>query len=177
MADILLAYLLTQSTDSRDAYMGAVMVTDARGLPVEFRYTHPVRPTRLQRVLYGGALEEYLRADVIGTCLLKDLKNRPTAVLVREDSLMALESVVEPVGDEVGAGRQVDGQTALLQLSSKSGPVRVTVSREDASLCSAARDILVSVAGSMEVCEPLERLEEALKLLWAEAEKADSSKG
>jgi hypothetical protein len=189
MADTLLAYLLTQSTDSRDAYMGAVMVTDARGLPVEFRYTQPVRPTRLQRVLYGGALEEYLRADVIGACLLKDLKSRPTAALVREDLLMALDSAVEypvvlvfptnlePLEAEVGAERQVDGQTVLLQLSPKSGPVRVTVSREDASLCSAVRDILTGIAASMEVCEPLERLEEALKLLWTEADKADSSKG
>src|SRR5436305_14763739 len=38
-------------------YLGGVLVADEYGLPVEFRHTLPVRPTKLQRALYGSALD------------------------------------------------------------------------------------------------------------------------
>ena len=44
-------------------YLGGVLVADEFGLPVEFRHTLPVRPTKLQRALYGDALDRYLRAS------------------------------------------------------------------------------------------------------------------
>ncbi len=186
MSEPSLAYLMTEASPDRSAYIGAVMVTDRRGLPTEFRYTQPIRPSKIQRVLYGGALEWYLRADVIGACLLREIQSAPAAVIVREEVLLPLEEHVacpvlhlfptnqEPLGD-LGADKALDDRTFLIQLQPGAGPTRVRVGRSDASLCSAARDILAGWAESSDVYEPLGRLEEALELLWTETQ--DSSNG
>jgi len=185
MPELLLAYVMTATDSNHAAYLGTVMVTDARGLPREFRHTEPIRPTRIQRVLYGGALEAYLRADVIGSCLLKDLKAKPTAVVVREEALLALDQQagcpvlvvfatnLDPLPDGEPR-RDIDEKSVLVQLAPGSGPVRVTVARPDASLLAAACEILLGAAETMDVVEPLTRMEEAVSLLWAEAEKAES---
>ena len=46
-------------------YLGGILVADEFGLPVEFRHTLPVRPTKLHRAIYGDALDRYVRAVVI----------------------------------------------------------------------------------------------------------------
>ena len=45
-AKLALGYVLSQSV-AEDVFMGGAMVTDAYGLPLEFRYTEPVRATKL----------------------------------------------------------------------------------------------------------------------------------
>ena len=51
-------------------YFGGILVADEFGLPVEFRHTLPVRPTKLQRAIYGDALDRYVRAVVIAQRLV-----------------------------------------------------------------------------------------------------------
>jgi len=185
MSEILLAYLMTATDSSHSAYLGTVMVTDARGLPKEFRHTEPIRPTRIQRVLYGGAIEPYLRADVIGSCLLKDLKAKPTAVIVREEALLAVHQQagcpvvavfptnLEPL-PQGESHRSIDERSVLVQLAGDSGPVRITLARTDPSLLAAALETLLEAAETMDVVEPLTRMEEAVALLWTETEKPES---
>ena len=52
-----LGYVLSPAV-AEDVFMGGAMVTDASGLPLEFRYTEPVRATKLQRILYGDVLRK-----------------------------------------------------------------------------------------------------------------------
>ena len=58
--DGLLAFLGIYETASHDGFIGAVLVTDHKGIPQEFRCTHPVKPTSIQKPLYGDALEPLL---------------------------------------------------------------------------------------------------------------------
>jgi hypothetical protein len=181
-----LAYLLVHSDEARSAYVGGVMVTDAYGLPLEFRYTQPIRPTRLQKVLYGGAMDGFIRRDVIGARLLKDLEHKPTALIVREEPLVMLgltsafpvvqvfQTNLDPLGDP-GAQREVDASSLLVQLTDTAGPVRVAVAKEDKTLLSAARDVLLNASATMDACEPLERVQEAILLLCEEAASSSTS--
>lgn len=181
-----LAYLLVHADESRSAYVGGVMVTDAYGLPLEFRYTQPIRPTRLQKVLYGGAMDGYIRRDVIGARLLKDLEHKPTALVVREEPLVPLglasafpvlqvfQTNLEPLGP-AGTQREVDASSLLVQLVEAGGPVRITVAKDDKTLLSAARDVLLNASATMDACEPLERVQEAIALLCEEAANSSTS--
>ena len=65
---------LVVRADDGGTYVGGLMVTDASGLPVDFRYTDPVTPTRLQRALYGAVLDRYLRSEVVLRTLLDALE-------------------------------------------------------------------------------------------------------
>ena len=52
-----IGYVVTTSTNL--GYLGAILVSDEKGFPLEFQYTDPILPTKLQKVLYGNSLEKY----------------------------------------------------------------------------------------------------------------------
>src|SRR5680860_334114 len=128
---------LVVRADDDGTYVGGLMVTDPGGLPVDFRYTDPITPTRLQRALYGAALDRYLRTEVVLRTLLEALDAPPTILLVEDPDLLdepvegcpvalVAHSGLEPLG-EVGATSAQGGGSFLLQASEGAHPVRVTL--------------------------------------------------
>ena len=81
ISDLILCYLVCIK-DASGAYLGALMLTDHRARPQYFSYVLPVRPTRMQRILYGSTLEEHLRIDVIGHKLLQQIPKKPDIIFV-----------------------------------------------------------------------------------------------
>ncbi|MEA4908423.1 MAG: hypothetical protein VB089_12425 [Anaerolineaceae bacterium] len=67
---------------------GGVLVTDIATRPFEFRVTSPVKPTQLQRILYGSSLTEYVYGELIALPLLKSVKEKVTLAVCRNDHLL-----------------------------------------------------------------------------------------
>jgi hypothetical protein len=171
-----IAYLDVQRLDPA-GYLGGILVVDEFGLPLEFRHTVALRPSRLQTTLYGEALDRYLRAAVITTRLLDDLERSPGVVLVT-DPLLAIggddvpvahmePSGLEPSGP-IGTFRPVEGASAgfTLQLRAGDPPVRF-ITRADASLHRSMADAVVEAGETMDVSEPPARVRAALRLIAA----------
>jgi hypothetical protein len=169
-----IAYLDVQRLDPA-GYLGGILVVDEFGLPLEFRHTLALRPSRLQTTLYGDALDRYLRAAVITTRLLDDLERRPAVVLV-SDPLLAIggdelpvahmeASGLEPSGP-VGTYRVIDGVSAGFALQLRPGvpPVRFVTKAAPSTYRSLA-DAVLEVAETMDVSEPPARVRAALRLL------------
>lgn len=158
------------------AYLGGLMVTDVDGLPVDFRYTDPVTPTRLQKALYGGVLDRYLRGEVLLGTLLGAIEKRPSVLLVDDRELVEHASAevpvayVEPTGldpiGEPGATRLIEGESGLLvQASPGRPPLRVILSSGTGGDAVAAA--LVGLAERIDVMEPSERVRNALDVIAA----------
>ena len=64
-------------------------MVDLRGIPVDFRYTDPIRPSRLERILYGSALDVYLREELILQSLLGAVETTPSLWVCSEGDLLA----------------------------------------------------------------------------------------
>jgi hypothetical protein len=88
----MLGFLTFLQTATRDGYLGAVLVTNIQGVPQEFRCTQPVKPTAIQKPLYGEALEPYIAVELCGAPLIKSLQCRPSVVLVIKESLLGVRS-------------------------------------------------------------------------------------
>lgn len=169
-------YLIVRA-DAAGAYVGALMLTDAAGLPVDFRFTDPITPTRLQRALYGGVLDRHLRVDVVARTLVGALAERPSVLLVEDRSLLApgvtecpvlmvSPSSAAPLG-EVGAV-QGAGDSVLVQACDGLAPVRVTMPEgADEARRAAAVALLVALGEAMDPLEPVDRVREALDLIAA----------
>jgi hypothetical protein len=173
---------------SDNVYMGGAMVTDMYGLPLEFRYTEPVKATKLQRVLYGEVLEKYIQTDVILANILDNLEQKPSVYVVNDAQFLpAVEAKGKSaiwLGEarsapltEVGATTTVSEDEVLLQVTATGSPVRVKFApsvRTDTTM--AARMTkqaevlkgLTDAAKTMDVLEPMRRVDKALKLLWDE---------
>jgi hypothetical protein len=171
------------TVDARENYYrGAVLVTDPRGIPVDFRYTEPVRPTKLERILYGSALDVYLREDIILDNLLSAVEAKPVLWLLADVGLIgpvqkisslpavAVETTTRTPLESSGQFEPTSEQGVFMfQADNISAPLRITVSDGNISKISQLTQILTSAAEDMELTEPFSRIERALEAV-AEAE-------
>ncbi len=182
-AKLSFGYVLSLSV-AEDVFMGGAMVTDAHGLPLEFRYTEPVRATKLQRILYGDVLEKYIHGDVIAGNLIGRLEQKPDLFLVSEPALLdtvgaagkrailLLGSRVPPL-KEFGATQDISETEYFLQVTDSGSPVRIRLPAltGDAALRAEATRLLTEVGRTMDPTEPLARVEAAIKMLWDDENK------
>lgn len=84
MSEMKLAFLSNYKFENDAAIRGAILVTDASTKPLEFRVTAPIRPTNLQKTLYGKILDEHLAVELISLPLLDSLNdnNKPDLIIV-----------------------------------------------------------------------------------------------
>ncbi len=157
-------------------YLGGVLVADEYGLPVEFRHTLPVRPTKLQRALYGNALDRYLRTVVITQRLVVGVEHDVPVVLVSEPSLVGdarfplahlEESGVDPIGAP-GVVEPFAGAAPgfLLQLRADEAPLRLVTAAQPHLYPEIGR-ALHGAAETMDLFEPMERVRAGLALIAA----------
>jgi hypothetical protein len=167
-------YLVVRAGDD-GSYVGALMVTDRHGLPLDFRYTDPVTPTRLQRALYGAALDRYLRSEVILKTLLGALQQRPSVLLVEDERLLDEEVPGCPVafasvsraaalGGPGAAQEEADG-VFLVQVDETGPPLRLALGAPANGTVTAVTESLVRLSETMDVLEPAERVRQALELI------------
>jgi hypothetical protein len=106
-----LAFLDLAAFEDGAALRGGCLVTDGHTRPLEFRVSGPVRPTSLQKVLYGDTLQEYICTELIGLPMLQGLESKPDMVLVRESEFLKLRPKTDiPV---LWVRATVDGQFVL----------------------------------------------------------------
>ena len=86
--DTLLGFLAICETSDKSGYLGAILITDCLGVPQEFRCTHPVKPTSIQKPLYGDTLELYIGVSLCGIPLIKSIKLKPELLVVQKELLL-----------------------------------------------------------------------------------------
>jgi hypothetical protein len=84
---------LTALTDTNGT-VGGYLVTNAWGRPLEFRLTSAVQPNKVQQILYGSSLAEYIYADLIGKTLVEKTSTTPTLLLTDTPELLPVHSRV-----------------------------------------------------------------------------------
>jgi hypothetical protein len=145
--DIKLGYLMITSPIP-NVYIGGAMITDGRGLPVEFRYTDPIQPTKIQQILYGQVLSRYIKREVILETLLKNIESKFKYLLVEDEHLLSYpskgftmirvsETKSAPLGG-VGKLQEISPTEILLQASKDGSPLRIHLEESTPSPPSAA---------------------------------------
>lgn len=143
-----LGYLIV-GTPVPNVYIGGLMVVDGRGLPLEFRYTEPIQPSKIQQVLYGSALSRFIKTEVILGTLLNSVENKPQVLVVSDDTFLIKTPALEgftvtrlmetrlPSLRPVGILEKVGAAEFLLQLTPDGSPVRVQLPVEHPSAVAA----------------------------------------
>lgn len=152
--EVVLSYL-TCPRDAAGAFIGALMLTDSRARPLHFAFVSPIRPTKIQRILYGSTLDEHVSVDVIGKKLLADLPIVPDVLLVDTQDLIAVRRIVDM---PTAFLRRADGDAPASSLSSLQYDTGAnTDDQEDIG------QILASLEMQVDLVEPFQRMREALK--------------
>jgi hypothetical protein len=129
---------------------------------LEFRLTTAVQPNKVQQILYGPTLTEYLHADLIGKTLVEKTAAQPTLIVT--DSLPAL-TLRGRVGIPVVAVGAADGDVIELAHPRCSVPLLLSARfPEDRDLI---EQRLETIDPAVDLAEPFARVREAI----AEARK------
>lgn len=176
MAGLALAYVKIVALPGH-AFAGGLMVVDGRGLPVDFRYTEPVQPSKVQQVLYGKSLDRHVRQDVIFKHLAGRIEPRPMFVLVDDELLLGLEAAASTVLvletrlnplREVAAVQPVSEHEFLLQVAETGSPLRLKLAKPDPTLERVVVEGLLEAARQgLDPTEPFGRIRGAVDVLCA----------
>jgi hypothetical protein len=142
-------------------YLGGYLVTNTWGRPLEFRLSTAVQPNRVQQILYGGTLEPYVCADLIGKTLVE--KTGIVVQLVVTDCASALE-----------LRQRIDAPVVWIAapglISETGAPIREATANRGALFSHSrypqdvplVRDLLDRFDGTLDLAEPFQRMREAI---------------
>jgi len=165
-------------TSSSNGYNGAILITDFKGFPLEFRYTDPIIPTKIQQVLYGKGLERYIKIDVILDSLIKAMSSKSQVLIVQDEDMLdyKCDSVYivrlsptksQPLS-QIGELSQVKKSEYLLQTGHATSPIRVQLSLDfncESEQFDSIIQMLTEAGNYMDVDEPLTRVYKTLELI------------
>lgn len=168
-------YVRTYSLEDA-SYIGGLMITDNYGIPLEFKYTEPIKPTKIQKILYGQALEKYIKKEVILLNLLNNTTGKPDVLVTPEDNLTEFKNAVSyPVINlertslaplsEVGVSEDIHQGEFILQASPSGSPLRIKLTEPNPDKRQKVETIILELGKSMDLIEPLIRVEGALKAI------------
>jgi hypothetical protein len=153
--DWILCYL-TCPKDASGSFLGAILLTYNRTRPQHFGFLRPVKPTTMQRLLYGSTLDEYIKIDVIAQRLWQGLPNPPDVLFVDAADLILARRVTGVPTAFITKAPPSEADTSSLSI------VRYDVGphkNDDPRV----GEIVVGLESTCDLIEPFTRMREALK--------------
>ncbi len=173
------AFLAVRPTQDGEGYLGGLMVIDKTGVPQEFRCTHPIRPTEVQKAVYGGSLRPHIFNELIGLTLIRAMTTNPTFCCIEESILLEtaqgteipvvhLQRLGETLSVEHHADEKVKNSNGILRVDShRSGfqPLSATFHRDFEDDLEKIKGDLELVFNQVDLLEPFERIATAIRVL------------
>jgi hypothetical protein len=149
--------------DDSSGVLGGYLLTNSWGRPLEFRLSTAVQPNKVQQILYGPTLTEYLHADLIGKTLIDKTSTPPGLIVTDSIPALALRHHFDvPVLALPGLGYEPTNEFRLIHHDRCSRAMLTTH-----QLATQLHDHLERIDPSVDLAEPFTRIREAV----AEARK------
>lgn len=165
----------------RGIYSAALLITDVYGFPLEFKYVLPLVPDQLQKAVYGASLDEYLHSRMLKNSVLGQLESTPALFLTSFDEwtlheqfgsyrLLAIREELAPDSRQkaeslaTGSLRRATNGDYLLH-SSLFRVIRIKMAGGDETGSGPVLDLLSKLDISLDLLEPLGRIEQALQTI------------
>ena len=168
--------------ERQGVFLGGTMITDHHGIPLDFKYTEPIRPTAVQKTIYGAVLHTYIRHHVLIGALAREAGVPPAFYITAAANLeaaqeasglnlIALERTQFASLVEKGSTSRAKENECLIQGWNETHPMRVQFGTLPRGVQDPILQSLILLSRTMDVIEPLERLETALERLCLEQMK------
>ena len=159
-----IAFLGYREFDDGEAYRGAILVADEFSKPLEFRCTAPVRPTQLQRTLYGKSLLPHILTELIGVPLISSVREKPQLILIGDESYFDIRHKISaPV---IRITKSNGSKSKGLSIQSSSGKfeqLEIQAHPKFPADLDAAGDRLRDLFARWDLIEPFQRMTEGLQ--------------
>lgn len=171
-----LAYLITKQVVS-GGFLGAILICDIKGFPLEFRYTEPIIPTKIQKVLYGNNLEKYLKVDVILDSLLKVLSSNFDLMIVSDEvlleykdtqNILKMSATQNPILSKEDKVQKIAPNECLIRIPLSGQPIRLLFQKDfncEGEPFDGIISSLLKMGESIDILEPLSRVQKSIDLI------------
>lgn len=173
--DQFIGYFSLEKNEGKDGFLGAMLVVDSMSRPVEFRVTFPVKPSAIQKPLYGDAMEPYIGVELCGKQLLDSIDHHLSIIMVNNEKLLGIRDhinlpvlFIQRAGDviEVDTGDNKFGNKSKLESASgRFQPISIFSSRGYPDDLSNAKYLMREMFEDADLMEPFERIELAVDTL------------
>jgi hypothetical protein len=150
-----------------DGYIGGYLATNQWSRPLEFRLTSSVQPNRVQQILYGGTLQSYICADLIGKALVDKATAPVQCLFTDREAVLDLRLQVEvpvvwlaPAGDPLTEDLAED--EACVPPAADEGRMQLLCHPRYPADRPAVRALLERVDQTLDLHEPFTRIRDAL---------------
>ncbi|ABV33181.1 MULTISPECIES: hypothetical protein [Pseudothermotoga] len=154
----MIGYLSVKKIDEK--HVGGLLVVDESGIPHEFKYTDPIIPNQLQKILYGKSLETYLHVEIISKSLLKKIENKPDIIFTDNPVLIESGENVFFTSSFIPSADETESSPEECVIPYGSSAIRF-VSKQQIS--QEKEEKLKQILDQVDVLEPFQRLEKALE--------------
>ncbi len=162
----MIGYLLVKKIENK--HLGGILVINDIGIPVEFKYSEPVTPTKLQEIIYGNSLEYFLHVEIIAKGLVQKLENRPELILVNDPNLVFDKNIVMITFLPQVVPEKKENNEAIINVNNSS--IRITF-QENSKIDENIIRKIVDIATRIDIIEPFDRIERALEYICESPEK------
>ena len=161
-------------TDSADSYVGALLVTDDNGIPLEFKCTHAVKPTAIQKSLYGDKLKPYIAVTLCGIPLLNNISNKPDLLFINIPFILGIRPEIEiPTLLIRRAGESInlqsdENKTEKQRIESESGQFQAVILQAHPDNNAEAKSWngkTNQLFNNFDLIEPFDRMKKAIEIL------------
>lgn len=162
----MIGYLSVQSFDNK--HIGGILIVNEYGIPVEFKYSEPISPTKLQQIIYGNSLEYYLHVEIIAKGLVQKLENKPEVILVQDPTLLFDKNIILLNILPQSVSEKREDNEVIINVNNVS--LRVTF-MEGTKIEESLLNIIIEYASKIDILEPFERIQKALEFVCESQEK------
>jgi hypothetical protein len=171
-----LGYLVIEGAEAQ--LRGIALITDSRGIPLDFRYTDLIRPKKLERILYGNAWNTYFKQEIILESILEAVET-PSIWICQDNEILAPlrdiskvktvlleESPHVPLDAPGSMENTADPGVVLLQADPHGNPLRAEF--PDGTRSDEVQQVgamLTDYAATMNILEPFSRLQRLVSAL------------
>lgn len=156
-------------------FRGGALVTNQHGKPLEFRCTTAIKPTSVQKTLYGGTLHAHICVELIARPLFTALQEDPDVIIAKEADFIELRpSVEDPLlivakqGESFATEEKISEKAKKELLDSQSGrfePITLTTHWQYHQDVACTLPNLRNMFARFDLIEPFSRIDNALALL------------
>lgn len=163
-----LMFLAVHRFDQGASYRGALLATDNNTTPLEFRCTNAIKPTQLQKTLYGDILDEHILVELIAKPLFDAATQKPCIVIITDALLLNFRKKVSiPVvllekESEFNIPEEDQTRRVISSETGKYEPIVMTVHENYLDDRKIAAELLSDTFSKRSLLEPFERIEIAL---------------
>lgn len=141
----MIGYLLVKKIENK--YIGGILIINEKGIPLEFKYTEPIIPTGIQKIIYGSSLDEFLSTEIIGKTLVEKAENKPEIILVNNPELIFSENMVLILESKTPTEDSIEINNRFFKVTPLNDSIKEKIN---------------NIAEKIDITEPFSRLEKAL---------------